>query len=94
MALTALLQCLQAASEAGRGFHTCHYGQFRRCGDRRKVLARIHVFNTFFALLTQENSAMLSQRSLTSHGGRSFLIEAFVPDVARFSGGQALELLQ
>lgn len=49
------------------------------------------VFNTFFALLTQEEQVRCFRnvaKRLTP-GGR-FLIEAFVPDVTRFSGGQSV----
>lgn len=48
------------------------------------------VFNTFFALLTQEEQVRCFQkvaRHLTSDG--AFVIEAFVPDLTRFTGGQA-----
>lgn len=49
------------------------------------------VFNTFFALLTQEEQVRCFRnvaRHLTEGG--TFVIEAFVPDVARFSGGQSV----
>lgn len=47
------------------------------------------VFNTFFALLTQEEQVRCF-RNVAEHltEGGTFLIEAFVPDLARFSGGQ------
>jgi SAM-dependent methyltransferase len=47
------------------------------------------VFNTFFALLTQEEQIRCF-RNVAEHlrEGGAFLIEAFVPDVARFSRGQ------
>lgn len=48
------------------------------------------VFNTFFALLTQAEQVRCFQkvaRHLTADG--VFLIEAFVPDLTRFTGGQA-----
>jgi SAM-dependent methyltransferase len=47
------------------------------------------VFNTFFALLTQDDQVRCFQnvaRRLAPDG--VFVIEAFVPDVARYSGGQ------
>jgi SAM-dependent methyltransferase len=47
------------------------------------------VFNTFFALLTQEEQVRCFRNvagRLTESG--TFLIEAFVPDVTRFRGGQ------
>jgi SAM-dependent methyltransferase len=49
------------------------------------------VFNTFFALLTQRDQVACFRnvaRSLAPGG--AFLIEAFVPDLARFSGGQTI----
>jgi SAM-dependent methyltransferase len=48
------------------------------------------VFNTFFVLLTQEEQVRCFRnvaRRLTRDG--VFVIEAFVPDLTRFSGGQA-----
>lgn len=47
------------------------------------------VFNTFFALLTQEEQVRCF-RNVAAHltEGGTFVIEAFVPDVARFRGGQ------
>ena len=49
------------------------------------------VFNTFFALLTQDEQVRCFQnvaKHLTADG--VFVIEAFVPDLKRFTGGQAL----
>ena len=49
------------------------------------------VFNTFFGLLTQEDQVCCFRnvaRHLAPDG--VFLIEAFVPDPTRFSGGQAV----
>jgi SAM-dependent methyltransferase len=51
------------------------------------------VFNTFFALLTQEQQARCFRKAaehLTDGG--TFLIEAFVPDLTRFSGGQSVRV--
>src|SRR6185436_15343200 len=47
------------------------------------------VFNTFFALLTQEEQVRCFRNvaARLTEGG-TFVIEAFVPDVARFRGGQ------
>ena len=47
------------------------------------------VFNTFFALLTQEEQVRCF-RNVAEHltGDGKFLIEVFVPDVARFIAGQ------
>jgi len=51
------------------------------------------VFNTFFALLTQEQQTRCfcnAAEHLTDGG--TFLIEAFVPDLTRFSGGQSVRV--
>jgi len=53
------------------------------------------VFNTFFSLLTQEEQ-ITCFRSVAAHlsdDGR-FLIEVFVPDLARFEDGQAVRLIE
>lgn len=52
-------------------------------------------FNTFFALLTQE-AQVGCFRSVAAHlsDEGSFLIEAFVPDLARFEDGQAVRLTE
>jgi len=49
------------------------------------------VFNTFFGLLTQEEQVRCF-RNAAAHlrVGGSFVIEAFVPDMQRFSGGQEM----
>src|ERR1051325_5620802 len=51
------------------------------------------VFNTFFALLTQDEQVRCF-RNVAEHLNEDgvFLIEAFVPDVARFSGGHNLRV--
>ena len=51
------------------------------------------VFNTFYALLTQDEQIRCFQnvaRHLTSDG--VFVLEAFVPDMTRFPAGQAMRL--
>ena len=50
------------------------------------------VFNTFFALSTQEEQVrcFANVASRLEPGGR-FLIEAFVPDLSRFTGGQLVQ---
>ena len=53
------------------------------------------VFNTFFALLTQEELVNCFQnvaKHLSENG--VFLIEAFVPDLKRFEAGQAIRAVQ
>jgi SAM-dependent methyltransferase len=62
--------------------------------DRQFSLIYI-VFNTFYALLTQEEQVRCFQnvaRHLTADG--VFVIEAFVPDLTRFTGGQAMRVIQ
>ncbi|HYY41729.1 MAG TPA: class I SAM-dependent methyltransferase [Pyrinomonadaceae bacterium] len=53
------------------------------------------VFNTFFALLSQEAQVRCFQQ-VAAHlaPGGCFLIEAFVPDVTRFAGGQIVNALK
>ncbi len=53
------------------------------------------VFNTFYALLTQDEQIRCFQnvaRHLTPDG--VFVIEAFVPDLRRFTGGQAMRAIR
>jgi Methyltransferase domain len=61
---------------------------------RRFGLAYV-VFNTFFGLLTQEDQVM-SFRAVARHldQGGAFLMEAFVPDLARFTRGQLLSAIR
>jgi SAM-dependent methyltransferase len=51
-------------------------------------------FNTFFALLSQEEQVQCF-RSVAAHltGDGQFLIEAFVPDLGRFEDGQTVRLI-
>ncbi|MFY9609827.1 MAG: hypothetical protein WAU45_14565 [Blastocatellia bacterium] len=51
------------------------------------------VFNTFFALLSQEEQVRCF-RNVADHlaTGGTFLIEAFVPDLKRFSDGQSVRV--
>ncbi len=53
------------------------------------------VFNTFYSLLTQEEQLRCFQ-NVARHlsPGGVFAIEAFVPDLKRFSGGQAMRLVR
>ncbi|MEW6209214.1 MAG: class I SAM-dependent methyltransferase [Acidobacteriota bacterium] len=53
------------------------------------------VFNTFFALLTQEEQSRCFERVAERLSSRGvFVIEAFVPDPTRFIGGQAIRAAQ
>jgi SAM-dependent methyltransferase len=49
------------------------------------------VFNTLFALLTQEEQ-LRCFRNVAAHlaAGATFVIDAFVPDIKRFTGGQVV----
>lgn len=61
--------------------------------DARFTLAYI-AFNTFFALLTQDEQIRCME-TVARHldpGGR-FVLEAFVPDLARYAAGQALRVV-
>jgi SAM-dependent methyltransferase len=51
------------------------------------------VFNTFYSLLTQDEQIRCFQ-NVTKHlaPGGVFVIEAFVPDLTRFAGGQAVRV--
>jgi SAM-dependent methyltransferase len=53
------------------------------------------VFNTFFSLLTQEEQVRCF-RNVASHlePGGVFVIEAFVPDMARFTTGQTTRVIK
>jgi SAM-dependent methyltransferase len=66
-------------------------GNFADVGVEEKFSLVFIVFNTFFALLTQEEQVRCFRNvaSRLTEGG-VFLIEAFVPDVTRFSGGQSV----
>ena len=51
------------------------------------------VFNTFFGLTTQEEQIRCFERvGERLAAGGAFLIEAFVPDLARFDGGQSVRI--
>jgi SAM-dependent methyltransferase len=53
------------------------------------------VFNTFFALLTQEAQiACLARAAARLAPGGKLLIEAFVPDLTRFTGGQTWRVVR
>jgi SAM-dependent methyltransferase len=53
------------------------------------------LFNTFFALLTQDEQLRCFE-NVSQHlaPGGSFLVEAFVPDLSRFVDGQAIRTVQ
>ncbi|MDQ3805853.1 MAG: class I SAM-dependent methyltransferase, partial [Acidobacteriota bacterium] len=64
-------------------------GDFAEVGVGGEFALVYVVFNTFFALLSQEAQVRCFRnvaRRLSPAG--VFLVEAFVPDVARYSGGQ------
>jgi trans-aconitate methyltransferase len=62
--------------------------------DKRFKLIYV-VFNTFYALLTQEEQVRCF-KSVREHlaGDGVFLIEAFVPDMTRFTGHQAVRVVR
>jgi SAM-dependent methyltransferase len=66
-------------------------GNFADVGVEGKYSLVFVVFNTFFALLSQEEQVRCF-RNVAEHltEGGTFLIEAFVPDVTRFSAGQSV----
>lgn len=66
-------------------------GNFADVGVEGEFPLVFIVFNTFFALLTQEEQARCF-RNVAAHlcEGGTFLLEVFVPDVARFSAGQSV----
>jgi hypothetical protein len=52
------------------------------------------VFNTFFALLTQDDQVRCFRNVASRLGpGGAFVLEAFVPDTARFDRGQRTEAM-
>ena len=66
-------------------------GDFEAVGAEGEFALVYVVFNTFFALLSQEAQVRCFQnvaRRLAPGG--VFLIEAFVPDIARYTGGQVV----
>lgn len=66
-----------------------HFGSFADVGVEGKFDLVYVVFNTFFALGSQEEQVRCF-RNVASHltPEGCFLIEAFVPDLNRFTGGQ------
>lgn len=52
------------------------------------------LFNTFFALLTQDEQIRCCENAARHLSGEGvFVIEAFVPDMTRFSGGQSIRVV-
>ncbi len=66
-----------------------HMGNFAEVAVEGKYSLIFVVFNTFFALTSQEEQVRCF-RNVAAHlvPGGCFLIEAFVPDVTRFTKGQ------
>jgi SAM-dependent methyltransferase len=64
-------------------------GNFAEVAVEGKFALVYIVFNTFFALSSQEEQVQCF-RNVAAHldAGGCFVIEAFVPDVTRFTGGQ------
>jgi len=67
-------------------------GNFANVDVAHKYSLVFVVFNTFFALSSQEEQVrcFANVASRLEAGGR-FLIEAFVPDLSRFTGGQLVQ---
>lgn len=85
----AMLSKLRAKPQADH--LTMHTGSFANFELQERFSLIYVVFNTFFALLTQEEqvSCFQSVRRHLSPGG-AFLIEAFVPNPSRFVDGQTM----
>lgn len=73
---------------------TVHMGSFERIDIERKFSLIYIVFNTFFNLPSQDHQ-IACLRSVSRHlaSGGHFLIEAFVPDLARFVDFQSVRLI-
>jgi SAM-dependent methyltransferase len=82
------------AKECGASLETS-VADFRDFELEPRFTLAFVVFNTFFALLTQDDQVTCFQavaRHLTPDG--VFVIEAFVPDVSRFDRGQRVSALE
>ncbi len=79
----------QLKAKAGSEKIDVHIGSFADLDIEGKFQLIYIVFNTFFALLSQEEQVRCF-RNVASHLSTTgcFLIEAFVPDLNRFTGGQ------
>lgn len=88
-ASTAMVSKLRA--RPGGGSIAVTMGNFADVAVEGEFSLVFVVFNTFYALLIQEEQVRCF-RNVARHlmKGGSFVIEAFVPDVARFSGGQSV----
>ncbi len=70
-------------------------GNFADVRSRGQFALIYVVFNTFFALLTQEEQVRCFARVTTRLApGGAFVIEAFVPDLSRFDRGQRTSTLE
>jgi SAM-dependent methyltransferase len=69
-------------------------GDFADVGVEGQYALIYVLFNTFFALLTQEEQVRC-MRNVAQHLGPTghFVVEAFVPDLTRFSGQQAFRVI-
>ncbi|MEJ7843861.1 MAG: class I SAM-dependent methyltransferase [Rubrobacter sp.] len=67
-------------------------GDFAEVGVERRFSLVYVVFNTFFALLTQEEQvSCFANVARRLEAGGTFVIEAFVPDLSRFTFGQTTQ---
>jgi SAM-dependent methyltransferase len=64
-------------------------GNFAEVAVQQEFALVYVVFNTFFSLSTQEEQVQCFRNAAARlSGGGCFLVEAFVPDLTRFTGGQ------
>lgn len=67
-------------------------GDFSEVDVERRFSLVYVVFNTFFALLTQEDQIRcFANVARRLEAGGTFVVEAFVPDLSRFTFGQATQ---
>lgn len=89
----AMVEKLKA--KEGTGGINLHLGSFVEIPFMEKFDLVYVVFNTIFALLTQEAQVRCFQNvaeHLESKG--LFTVEAFIPDLSRFQGGQTVRAIQ
>jgi hypothetical protein len=92
-ASTAMVERLRA--KPGGGGIDVTIGDFRDFSLPTRFPLVYVVFNTFFGLLSQDDQVM-SFRAVAGHltPGGAFVMEAFVPDLARFDRGQRVSAVR
>ncbi len=79
-------------SKPGGGDIPVAFGDFAEVGVEETFSLVYVVFNTFFALLTQEDQARcFANVARRLDAGGTFVVQAFVPDPARFASGQTVQ---